>query len=435
MNRIALYFFMLSLLAVSCREDEDYILGRPDVRSEALLAQYKEQLVSSPHGWNAYLYPGLGGGFSFMMEFTEEGRVTMMSDINRDCASVPFESSYRMQAVQRPSLFFDTYSYIHILADPDPDTLGGVIGQGYFSDFEFSFVSGNEDTLHLKGNFNGSELLLIKATAEQKTKYLSGDVNNMIKDVNRTVEENQFLYVDFNGSDPLGIIIDYRQKLMGAFYREGNELISTYAAFAYTAQGIFLQQEIVHEGESFREIFYDAETAQLYVVSDGVRYNLETAAQPMFPLSLSLGTMFSTISIPPKPGFTGWSPSFQSNWNYMATGFWSCCRLGTSDMNLQFSKENSTMTLDIYVISVDTGIKYVLRYYFNYSINSNGVIRFAPAGSPNANGMYFEVLVRPILDRLEQDRFFPDYVKGDEGYVGQLRSLDTPDYTLAGELE
>ncbi len=53
------------------------------------------------------------------------------------------ESGYRLKATQRPSLIFDTYSYIHAAADPDPNvsfspTNSG--GYGWGTDFDFSFT-------------------------------------------------------------------------------------------------------------------------------------------------------------------------------------------------------------------------------------------------------------------------------------------------------
>jgi hypothetical protein len=64
--------------------------------------------------------------------------------------------------LQQPSLIFDTYSYLHLLADPDPNVNGGRVGAGLSSDFEFYVDSTVADTMKLVGRFNGSKAILTK---------------------------------------------------------------------------------------------------------------------------------------------------------------------------------------------------------------------------------------------------------------------------------
>src|SRR3954462_6987621 len=105
-------------LCLSCKQQDDLVSPRPEQKSAKALSAYNEQLTKSTYGWKAFLFPGVGGGYSFLMEFSNKGRVIMTSDINSTTASRPYESSYRLDAEQRPSLIFDTYSYLHLLSDP-----------------------------------------------------------------------------------------------------------------------------------------------------------------------------------------------------------------------------------------------------------------------------------------------------------------------------
>ena len=43
----------------------------------------------------------------------------MFSDFDSTSAVTLQESSYRLKAEQQPTLIFDTYSYVHVLADPN----------------------------------------------------------------------------------------------------------------------------------------------------------------------------------------------------------------------------------------------------------------------------------------------------------------------------
>src|SRR5690606_32590890 len=96
----------------SCQNDDEALpIGeRPDERLNSTLANYKSQLVNAPYGWKGVLYPGAGGGYSFYFVFLQDDRVIMYSDIDANTAAVPLESTYRLKAMQRPSLLFDTYS-------------------------------------------------------------------------------------------------------------------------------------------------------------------------------------------------------------------------------------------------------------------------------------------------------------------------------------
>ncbi|HRO71158.1 MAG TPA: DUF4302 domain-containing protein, partial [Chitinophagaceae bacterium] len=70
----------------------------------------------------------------------------------------------------------DTYSYLHVLSDPDATVNGGSFGAGLLSDFEFYFDSASADTVRLVGRVNGSRLTLIRATAAEENAYLNGQL-------------------------------------------------------------------------------------------------------------------------------------------------------------------------------------------------------------------------------------------------------------------
>ena len=174
MKRILLFSWVVVLLFSACEKDTDTLAPneRPDARLNKVLADYKELLTGAEWGWKATLYPDGGSRYSFMFTFTENDRVKMLSDISAATATESYESTYRLRAMQRPSLLFDTYSYLHILADPDERKSGGVRGEGRFSDFEFNFQSATESRIELVGNYNGSKLVLEKATQEEAENYM-----------------------------------------------------------------------------------------------------------------------------------------------------------------------------------------------------------------------------------------------------------------------
>src|SRR5215207_9231301 len=126
-----LHLAWLLLLFTACQQDDTDIAPeeKPDARLNKVLSDYKTLLSGAEYGWKATLQTQPGEVYSFLLKFTPNDRVTMTSDINAS-TTTPLESSYRLKAMQQPSLLFDTYSHLHVLADPDPDRNGGEVGQG-----------------------------------------------------------------------------------------------------------------------------------------------------------------------------------------------------------------------------------------------------------------------------------------------------------------
>src|SRR5436190_74331 len=178
MNKVLILVFLIVAGLSSCQKDSDKPLFNesPDERLNETLTAYQSQLSEAENGWKALITTDSGKGptYSFYFKFNNENRVVMVSDFDSASAVTPKESSYRLKALQQPSLIFDTYSYLHVLADPDASQNGGVYGGGLLSDFEFYFDSVVTDTIKLVGRFHGSKATLIRATKEEGDAYLGG---------------------------------------------------------------------------------------------------------------------------------------------------------------------------------------------------------------------------------------------------------------------
>lgn len=177
-------FIVLAIFTFSaCKKDDPPVFNKsPDERLSEAISAYQSKLSSAPNGWKGYIQPKGGGLYSFYFKFNDSNRVSMLSSFDSLSAVTLKESSYRLKALQQPSLLFDTYSYVHVLADPDasvnggPDGSGFVNGTGLQSDFEFYFDSSSADTINLVGRFNGSKATLIKATPEEEAGFINGQL-------------------------------------------------------------------------------------------------------------------------------------------------------------------------------------------------------------------------------------------------------------------
>ncbi|WP_028785997.1 DUF4302 domain-containing protein [Terrimonas ferruginea] len=178
-NYITVLILLLSLTA--CRRDfDETIFGEtPDARLTKTLDSLQSRLAGEPGGWTGFLTTGTGLRAGFYFKFTQNNRVSMVSDVVTGGDMVK-ESSYRLKALQQPCLIFDTYSYLHILADPNGDVNGGTDGAGLQSDFEFAYdpSADNKDSIVLIGRMHNSRLVLRPGTRTDGDAFDAGGLSN-----------------------------------------------------------------------------------------------------------------------------------------------------------------------------------------------------------------------------------------------------------------
>jgi hypothetical protein len=159
------------------------------------------------------------GGYCFLFKFKENNRVVIASE------SGDFqESSYRIDYSQGPMLVFDTYNYIHDLANPNESK--GAKGIGLSGDYEFIIQKITEDLLQLVGRKKGVNIRLEKAI-EQDEKDLT-----TIRDLLQCfkLQENESWVFSVNGKEMAGsVVIDEFKHLYTITYgTSGDKLSGSY---------------------------------------------------------------------------------------------------------------------------------------------------------------------------------------------------------------
>jgi hypothetical protein len=284
MKKILLMVLLTAFIGAACERNEPEPGERPSERLSEVMSAYKSQLVGAPYGWKAVLYPEGGGGYNFLFQFNEQDRVTMYSDLNASTAAASMESTYRLEGLQRPSLLFDTYSYLHILADPDASKSGGEWGEGQYSDFEFSFESASPDTITLSGNYNNSQLLLIRATQEEANNYISNiaEMAGAFERINNFATYFKRLTVDDHRFD-LSVHVPSRQIAFS--YYEGNLKKTFITSYYYTENGLVLRETFINKHLSIRSLNnlqYHAAGNQISLkVNNDISASIQEATSPM----------------------------------------------------------------------------------------------------------------------------------------------------------
>lgn len=286
MRKIIFYFFIAAALFSACKKDESHVFNQtPDERLNEVLNKYQSELSGAGNGWNGVLYPKGGGAYFFYLKFNDANRVQMISDFDSASAVAVKESSYRLKALQQPSLIFDTYSYIHVLSDPDPSVNGGTVGAGLLSDFEFYFNdSTTADTVKLTGRINGSKMVLTKATAEQATAYTSGQFNiNLVKEnFSKILEYFKRLTIGGTGYD---VIINPLTKTVIFNWTDAQGAIHTLSTtFYYTLKGIGFGEPVINGSTiitEFTDLTWSASTNTINLTAGGAAATVKGVIKPL----------------------------------------------------------------------------------------------------------------------------------------------------------
>lgn len=282
MKKIILLGLIIAVGVSACEKEDDLPLGSTDERLSKVLSDYKAQLVGAEYGWKATLFPEGGAGYSFLFDFGANDRVSMSSDIH-DSTAVAFESTYRLKAMQHPTLLFDTYSYLHLLADPDASKSGGDWGEGKYSDFEFRFDSATEDSIFLTGIYNGSKLVLTRASAE--------DVDNYITNISRNAEEfnrindltTYFKRLNI-GNKEYDLSVDTERRIISFAHYAGGVVNVFSTTYYFTESGLKLLEPFTDGEISILELGapqYNPGTGSMMVSVNNQRVPVQEASQPV----------------------------------------------------------------------------------------------------------------------------------------------------------
>jgi hypothetical protein len=278
-------FIFCMLIFSACKKDETRVFDEtPDTRINDALAQYGSALTGSPAGWNATIKTGTGGIFHFHFRFNESNRVTMYADINLETATTAKESSYRLKALQTPALIFDTYSYLHILSDPDGGVSGGANGQGLISDFEFAFDSLATDSILLRGRVNNTKLTLIKATQQDFDAWQNGAWANVLAFENINKIQNYFKRVNIGGVN-YDMKVDVVARTITFTWVDGSGNLQQFTTgYSYSASGVIFSTPFNAGSQTINGIeivSWDANSFVLNVKINGTATTIAGATQPL----------------------------------------------------------------------------------------------------------------------------------------------------------
>ncbi len=296
----------VTLVGAGCKKTYDDTVGgkTADQRIREALAAYQKKLLGSSNGWifmesttgiaynQGVSQTGPAIVLAYYMNFVDSNNVQMISDFDISMAGTPKTSGYRIKALTRPALIFDTYSYLHVPCDPDVAISHSPFGYGYGwgTDFEFSFADSTVptdagDTIRLIGNLNGANGYLIRATQAQKDAYLAGKAKTNLTgltNINKILNYWKRLTIGANKYD---IRVDTLNRLITFTWADGSGAYQTQSgSYFVTSTGIQLATPIVNGNQtitSIDNITWDGTFTNFTVTLNGQQGTLAGAAAPV----------------------------------------------------------------------------------------------------------------------------------------------------------
>lgn len=412
-------FYILTLIAITmgitiaCSKTEDPIFEETtDERLAKELAEYKELLTSQTDGWYLVINTKRGGGFKFWVSFDDDFRAKVLSDMDATYSNVGETSTkiqdtgYRIKALMSPSLIFDTYSYIHVLADPNPKVIDGDRAEGLESDFEFSFVNVEDNgTINLKGNFNGCTAILVPV-ANNVQEIKNGRLKQEHIDVVNYASTLNFSTISIEGKT---IAVDLNSRKVGFSYYEDNEDFVNITTSAYiTPTG----------GEHGQIVFFDPVTlldknyvsidwsndAYHLIAEDGSKVLIFDNNRPPYPLYLGYDKTFTELYTHVDELEGSNSQVFLDEVYNVANNRMITERAGRSikDMkcNFEFNSLTNEPEMRLRVTYTNkAGSEYVTTWYYTYETGNANTITFTSRRqNGNNNEFNYERSLREVPD-------------------------------------
>ena len=254
MKKIIFTLIVLATLVACQKNEPDSLFDKnPSERFEESQAELRKELTTAQQGWKLTYFTkeGVFGGYHFLMKFTPEGLVTMVSDFNSSTIS-PTTSKYEIQEGQGTMLAFTTKNYIHELAD----AMQGIRGTGYAGEFEFIYYGKEGNKLKFKTQRKSTEQFVYfePATAQDWT-----DITTLSSNLSTLVENmsNYYMKVTANGTST-DYEIGMQNGLIGVAPLNSNtpSLASTMA----TKTGVAFKPALTIQGKKFTELTRDDST-------------------------------------------------------------------------------------------------------------------------------------------------------------------------------
>lgn len=252
--------FILMVLGSCTPQIEDVFEDSALSRLEAYSDSCRMALIDAPYGWIVNYYPDNStfGGYTFIMSFTDEGRVMMIAEEGLSFDSDT--STYRVHSGQSTVLSFDTYSQFHYFSDAeatffyDDEEYYVDFGTGYGGDFEFICKSITDDAIYFEGLKRSSKTVFTKLKSqEERDVYLEQQLI-VHETLEGQAEEGYFLV---SGNDSLEITYNNYHYFYTHYVDDIGDYSATALPFVVNEEGLSLYEPLMMNGSEVKDFVWN----------------------------------------------------------------------------------------------------------------------------------------------------------------------------------
>jgi hypothetical protein len=373
------------------------------------------------------------------MVFDAAENLTMYADLSNTSASTAKQSQYRVKADMGADLIFDTYTYISLLNDPTPSVFGGSGRNGFNSDIEFTYDHSTADSIVFIGKRYRQVFRLVKATADQKSKYTTGGGYLTAMNAFKTFFTNTANpYFELGNTkvavEPnMGSALAAGKRIsLSALF--GDSVSSSTGKYAFTIDKMDIQGAGVFIGNIYfvRLAWKDATTLAIYD-NTGKEYIIKSSPVPLIPLYKLWGSKYSGMLSNYKTIYPGTSVAGTDTLNRYHDRLASRPPLSFAfnfgRLNFVFDVVNKRMRIDAFHSQNGGTSGWITSFTLTYTIDANGVYTFSNFSGFTAGG-YVENILPPLRDFLLNNKVSFDYY-ADSGIIyARMTSTTNPDVVM-----
>jgi hypothetical protein len=441
------YVIAVALCLAACDNSYESIFKQsPDNRLRETLTEYSTLLMDAPHGWKASLYTGSGAGYFYYFDFNDNGNVTMLSDFDETSAGEPMESTWALKALQRPTLSFTTYSYVHLPADPDGDVNNGIPGSGLSSDFEFAIVRTSGDSVVMEGTQHHSEIILVRSTADERQAFYDKRIQYLLQQTENYLSSNKGYRLTLpNGTSiPMALSIPFKLISFQFLDTDGETIQIPRTSYTFSIDRILLKEPIHIQGFTIDRLLWNDDTGEYEVPFEEpvalVPSNEPFIFSPSTPLYADLGEKSVVVVVPngiessPLPGQ---SDEFIEAYTYAAEQMLEGpYRLTLQEIRFIFVPNTDRMLMIVTVTQPVNGggaARFTAQYTYSYQVREGGVLKFKLEGTDGNAGLLYADMIG-ILSHFDNDTFKSEYVGGGFNLIAGFFSQEETGYYFSGYL-
>lgn len=195
MKRIAYATFCALILLVSCKDDEKVFEKSSAQRATEAIAALKADLVANP--WKVKYQPvDETGSFWLLMDFDEDGKVHIQSDLDADEGAYLDQTlTYRIDNSLGLELIIENYSFFSFLFELDDASFG--------AEYEFNYANKTpqaELVFTSKTDVDNPTILLFEQADDNDDELLgnelAGNITLLAEDLDRFSSSNKLTYVN-----------------------------------------------------------------------------------------------------------------------------------------------------------------------------------------------------------------------------------------------